>query len=196
MSVVPSSRKQVWLARGVLLVLAALFLFLKLSKFEISRSEIQGTTVYSPPFVFPIIFGVLGIAVGAMAVVFWMQGRIYRILAPVLALLSLFVLFNTPTGMNHSLIVTPHSFELRIGSWYSPVDTKVEFASLAYLSVDEAKAGDYELRALTRTGNKISVPICDLLKRALPDVLERAARHDVVIGDNADGWQIPPALRH
>ena len=192
---VPSTRKQVWLARGVLLVLAALFLTLKFSNFEVSRVEAEGTTVYSPPLLFPIISAVLGILVGAAAVVFWMQGRISRIFAPVLALLSLWVLFNAPTGMNHRLIVTPHSFDPRLGSWYSPVDTKVEFASLVYLIVDSAKAGGYELRAVTKSGNQNSVPMCDLLKQALPDVLQAAARQNVVIGEGADGLQIPAALR-
>lgn len=191
----PSSRKQMWLARGALMVLVVLLLILKLSKIEISRAESGGAAVFSPPLLLPIISAVLGVLVGAVAVVFWMQGRIYRVLAPVMALLSLYVLFNAPTGMNHHMIVTPDSFDLRIGSWYSPIDTKVEFASIAYMIVDDAKAGGYELRAFTKSGEQISVPMCDLLKQALPDILRGAARHSVVIGEGADGLQIPGALR-
>ena len=192
---VPSSRKQMWLARVALVVLAVLFLILTLSKIEISRAEADVATVYSPPLILPIISAVLGILIGAGAVVFWMQGRIYRVLAPMMALLSLYVLFNAPTGMNHHMVVTPDSFDLRIGSWYSPTDTKVEFASLAYIIVADAKGGGYELRAFTKTGKEISVPMCDLLKQALPDVLRGAARHSIVIGEGADGLQVPAALR-
>lgn len=192
---VPSSRKQVWLARGVIILAVLLFLILKASKVDISRAEINGATLYTPPLLLPIISAVLGIMVGAVAVVFWMQGRIYRVLARVMAVLSAYVLFNAPTGLNHRLIITTNSFDLRVGSWFSPLDTKVKFASLAYMSVDVSKSGGYELRALTKSGEEISVPMCDLVKQALPDVLREAARHNVVIGESADGVQIPAALR-
>ena len=122
-------------------------------------------------------------------------GRFFRLVAPMLALVSLFMIFNAPTGLNQRLTVTPDSFHLRIGSWYSPVETRVEFTSMAHFVVQRSGDGDYEFRAVAKGGDQISVPMYDLLRKALPESFHRAEQHRVVIGEGAAGLQIPAALR-
>ena len=143
----------------------------------------------------PMLSGALGIVVGVVAVVFWMQpGLFFRGVAVALGLMCVFTLFNAPTGLNHYLIVTPDYFRLRIGSWYSPADSEVKFNSVGYLAVDKTKGGHYELRVMGKDG-QVAVPICDLMRKALPEVFRQAALRGVVIGDGPDGLQIPAALK-
>jgi len=192
----PASRKQVWLARGGIVAVVVLLLILVVSGVRVSVASEGGTTVYTPAPVLPLISGAFGIVVGVAAVVFWMQpGLFFRLVAVVLAGMAVFTLFNTPTGLNHRLVVTPDYLRLRIGSWYSPVDSELRFNSVAYVVVNGAKGGGYELRAATKDGGQIVIPMCDLLKKASPEVFRIAAQRGAVIVEGADGLQIPAALR-
>jgi hypothetical protein len=185
-----------WLARGALAALVPLLLILKLWAFRVSAVSTGTTTVYSSPPLLPIISGAFGIVIGIGAVVFWMQpGLFFRLVAVALAFLALSALFNAPTGLNHRLVVTPDYFHLRLGPWYAPVDTQVEFGSLAYVALRRTRDGAYELQAFTNGGSRVSVPVCDIMRKALPEILQRAAQRSVVIGEGADGLQIPAALR-
>jgi len=194
LNTVPVSRSQMWLARGVCIALVALFLILKLFTPEVSRVESEGAIVYSPSLLLPIMSVGIGILVLAVGALYWRAGGIYRFFVPVLLLLGVGMLFFAPTGTNHRLIVTPDSFDLRLGFWFAPEDTKVEYASLVYMSVDDARDGGYVLTMYTKEGEEISVPIHDLLKAALPEILNAAADHELVIGEQPDGSQVPAAL--
>ena len=110
----------------------------------------------------------------------------------VLAALSLYAFFNTPTGFNHCAVVAPNYFFQRIGSWYAPVETKVDFDSLMYITLAEAKPDKsgrktYELRCVNKKADETRIAINDFMKKALPEILKRAAEHNVLIGDGADG---------
>jgi hypothetical protein len=187
-----------WLSRGAIAVLVVLLILLKTVDIGKVTSVTRGdVTVYSaPPFV-SILFGVLGIIICVLAVVYWMQNVwFHRAVSVVLFIISAWMLFNVPTGINHRVTVTPEYFFHRIGSWYSPVEAQVEFKSLAYVSIDETKRARnqrkaYELRCFTKRADEIIIPVHDLMKKALPEILKRAAAHDVVFGEGPDGRVIP-----
>jgi hypothetical protein len=183
-----------WLARGVVGVAVIMLIVLNIPGIaDVRLIKTGDVTTYSAPLFGPIIFGVLGSVVGVVAVVYWMQrGWVHRGASMVLAALALYVLFNTPTGFNHQLVVTPDYFLQRIGSWYAPVETKVDFNSLMYVSVMEIKPDKkgrkaYDLRCIRKGGESVRVPVSDMIKKALPEILKRAAEHNVLIGDAADG---------
>jgi hypothetical protein len=182
-----------WLARGgVGLALLMLLLILCVPGIAEVRSVKpgDGTTIYTTPPFAPLIFGVLGIVTSVLAIVYWMQrGWLYRGVSMALGAVSVFIFFNTPTGLNHRLVVTPDYFFQRIGSWYAPVETRVDFNSLIYLTIAETKPSrgrkSYELRANKKeAGEPIRVPISDMLKEAMPEILERAGQHQIVVGNS------------
>ena len=194
-SLSPTSQKQRWLARGAIVAALVMFIILKFAPLEISAVKDGNTTLYKPPLVLPVISSAMGILTGVAALVFWMQpASIFRLFAIILAMIASYVLFNAPTGLNHHLIVTADSFKQRIGPWYSPWDTKVEFNSLAYLSVERTKDGAYAFQAYTKSGEEIFVPVHDLMRKAVPEIMQRAGQCGVVIGDGPDGLPIPAAL--
>ncbi len=188
---------QKWLARGAVALALLMLALLTIPGIAEVRSVRNGEVVtYSSPFSLPLIFGAMGVVTTLAAVAYWMRTWwLYRALGIALAAISLYVFFNAPTGLNHRLVVTPDYFFQRIGSWYAPIETKVDFNSLIYLTVAETKPDRgrkaYELRGNKKeTGERIRVPISDMLKKALPEILKRAAQHEVLIGDGADGRMI------
>ena len=201
LNTMPRNRTQMWLARGVIAAAVVFIVLLKTVGIGNVTSVARGdVTVYSAPPFGSILFGFMGILSCVVAVVYWMQkGWFYRGVCVALSVISLWIFFNAPTGLNHRVVVTPEYFFHRVGSWYSPIETKVDFKSLAYVSIDEAERTrnqrkTYELRCITERGNKISIPIYDMMKKALPEILKRAAEHEVVFGDSPDGRVIPSDL--
>ena len=202
LNMMPRNRTQMWLSRGAIAVLIILLVLLKTVGLADVTSVTRGNmTVYSaPPFV-SILSGIIGIVVCVAAVVYWMQRGIFcRGVSVALFVISTWVLFNAPTGINHRVVVTPEYFFHRVGSWYSPVETRVDFKSLVYVSIGEAKRASkdrksYELRCTKDGGaDTIRIPVYDLMKKALPEILKRAAEHDVVIGEGSDGRVIPSGI--
>ena len=193
----PTTNRSVQIARGMIVVCVAFIFTMKFAPPDVSRVERDGAVVYTLPVLFPILFAVLALGAGVAAYFFWRARHthpVFRLFALVLAVVSLFQLFNAPTGLSHHLIVTPDTFELRIGHWYAPIGTKVEYRSQAYASVVDAEGGGYALYTITDDGIETSAYIGDLMKAALPDILREMARHDVLIGERPDGWQLPEDL--
>jgi hypothetical protein len=193
----------IWLARGVILVLIVLIVILQTVGFGTIKSVREGdTTIFSSSplsTVFSIIFGLV---VCGMSALFWMTRRFFfRLVSVFLFLMATFLFVNAPTGWNHRVVVTPDSFFHRAGAWYAPRETTVAFDSLKYMAVVEKEpeprgARRYDLLCVPKQTNEpISIPIYDMMKKALPEILQYAAQHNVFIEENADGWQIPPDLR-
>jgi hypothetical protein len=194
LTLTPRIRTPMWLARGgVGLALLILLLILGFPGIAEVKSVTVGdvTTYAAPPFA-SVIFGVVGLITFVLAMAYWMQGGwSCRGVSIVLAAISLYVFFNAPTGLNHRLVVTPDYFFQRIGAWYAPVETRVDFNSLVYLTIAETKPDqgrkNYELRANKKeTGEPLRIPMSDMLKKAMPEILKRAAERDVPIGDGAE----------
>jgi len=198
----PATRTQMWLARGAIVVCVVLLILLKTIGFGGVTSIKDGSaTIYSGSPIGSVMFGVMGIIVCVLAVVFWMQpGRLFTFFSVVLFLLAIYVFVNVPNGLNHRVVVTPDSFSRRSGSWYSPVEHRVDFDTVLYLQLAETEPTrngrtNYELQCFTKPdGDIIAVPVFDMMKKALPEIYRSAAAHDIVVGENADGWQIPPDL--
>lgn len=201
----PVSRTQMWLARGAIficIVMLVMVVVLKSLGFgSVNMVQSKGTTTYTAAPVASVLFGVLGLVTCVLTVVHWLQpGRIFRVFSAILLLLGAFILFNAPTGVNHHLTVTPNSFEMRIGAWYAPIVYHVDLANVQFLQVTEAASDEkgrkrFELQCFTKpNGDKLIIPINDFMKMGLSEIFRRAVAHGVVIGEDAEGWQIPPEL--
>lgn len=195
----PANRTQMWLSRGAIAVLVLLLILLNTVGMGSVTSVKQGDiTVHSGSPLGPIFFGALGIITCVLAAVYWtQQSRFYRAVSVALGAMSLYIFFNAPSGINHRVVVAPGYFFHRVGSWYSPIETKVDFDSVVYMTVDEAQRDrnrrkTYELHCIAKKGtNAVRIPIYDLMKKALPEILERAAQRDIIVGERPDGRVIP-----
>jgi hypothetical protein len=199
------SRKQIIISRIVIVCLLLGILAIPcLLYFAHSKVVKTGdTTTYTTPLslFLSIEFGFLGLVACILGTFYGRQRHIFfRIVGVVIFLMGLFCLFNAPTGLNHKVIVTPDYFSQRIGSWYSPVETKFEFKTVKYMDIDENDvAGNKGLKYVLRCeGNNqadaVRIEINDLLKAALPEIYRRAAERNVFIGDSPDGRPIPSDL--
>jgi len=134
-------------------------------------------------------------------VVYWMRQRgFYRAVSVALLTISIYVLFNAPSGINHRVTVTPDYFFHRVGSWYSPVETRVDFKSIVCIGIGETlrsknKRRTYELICLRKGGgDAIRIPINDMMKKAVPEILKRAAENNISIVPRPEGGTIPSDL--
>jgi hypothetical protein len=202
LNTIPANRTQIWLARTAVAALILLFILLKTVGYGSVTSVTRGdvTTYSAPPFI-SIFSGSLGILTLVAAVVYWMrQGWFYRAVSVSLFMISIYVLFNAPTGINHRVMVTPDYFFDRRGSWYSPVETRVDFKSIVYIGIGERlrsknKRKTYELICLRKGGgDAIRIPIYDMMKEAVPEILKRASENNISIVPRPEGGTIPSDL--
>jgi hypothetical protein len=199
------SRKQQIISR-VIIAFLVLGILANLCVLHFAHTKAVKTgdiTTYTSPIslFFSAEFGFLGLVACVMGVFYGRQRHIFfRMAGVAIFLTGLFCLFNAPTGLNHKVVVTPDYFSQRIGSWYSPAETKIEFTTVKYMDIDEndatrGKGLKYVLRC---EGNgktdEVRIEINDLLKAALPEIYHRAADRDVLIGDSPDGRPIPSDL--
>src|SRR5258706_10221397 len=177
---VSDNRKSKWLAGGVIVASLILLAVLMLCDYRVSSVKQGSATLYTAPNYFSYFIGALSVLIGGLAVAFWMHSqRRFRFGAVVLAIMSVLLLLNAPTGFNHHLVVTSESFDLLIGAWYLPREIKFEFASLRSLAVRKSGKDSAELIAVKRSGEEISVPLGHLVDAALPQIFEYAAQRGV-----------------
>ena|SRR3990172_1262585 len=197
-----ANRTLVWLGRGTLPVLIALFVVLQIFGDNSVVSTRDGDkTIYAESPLIPVIIGVFGVVLCVMGFLYWMtRRRFFSFLGIGCFLLAIFAFFFVPTLLNHCVIVTPDDFYHRIGAWYAPEEAKVSFDSLKYMVVnlketDRSGNRNYELLCVTREGDEtIRIPVHVLMNKALREILERAAQRGVFIDENEEGWQIPPDI--
>ncbi|MFO1513545.1 MAG: hypothetical protein U1F83_11615 [Verrucomicrobiota bacterium] len=193
------SQRQMWVARGaiaVLLAMAALTMVFGPGAVKVVKDG--DTTIYSGSLLPSVTSAVLGMMTCLVGLFYWRQTALFfRTVAVVLFVISALCLFNAPTGLAHRVVVTPEYFSHRIGSWYSPVEARIEFSSVLYMAVELKKSDHdsgrlYELVCLKKPDNKPDrVPLHDLMKKALPEIFERARKLNIFIGDSPDGHPIP-----
>ena len=191
------SQKPIWFARGLIVVLLILIPVVKYGGFEVSRAERDGSIVYTLPLLFSALPFVLGVLSAIGAAYFWAARKVHPVfqwMSAVIVAVSVYSFVMAPNALLNRLILTPDSLVEHSGFWFSPRTTQVTFPTLDYMAVDEAGDGRYRLVTYDVDGNETSYPIGDLLKVALPDVIEHAAAHDIVIADGPDGWVIPSDL--
>jgi hypothetical protein len=189
-----------WLARGAIAVCGVLIVVLNVYGFGSVSSVNDGhQTVYSAPPLCPVVFGVFGLVLCTVATIFWMQpGRLFTLVSLILFLLAISTFIEAPNSLAHRVTVTPDGFSSREGAWYRLAEIRVDFDSLSTMAVgtretDRPEDQTQELRCFPRDGGEtIRVPIDDMMKKALPEILRNAARHHVFIIKNVDRPQPPP----
>ena len=120
--------------------------------------------------------------------------------APVLVLLTAGTTYMVCTLdlSNHHVIVSPTGIVREVGTKTDPIRHEIEFAKTAYLHIVQVRGDDgprYELVANAADGSQTRIPIFDMMRAALPQILETAARHGVLIGESENGEVIPAELR-
>jgi len=197
------SRKQKIISRVIIVLLILSILAIHLLHFEHVRIKKEGdTTIYTSAdsLIWAVQTGFLGFAAVIIGTFYGRQRHIFFKLAGVaIVLIGLFCLFNSPTGLNHQVVVTPDYFSQRIGTWYSPVNTKVEFKQIKYIEIGENNSGNDGLKyylgfVLNTNDTELRININDLLKKAVPEIYSRAAKANILIGDGPDREQIPFGL--
>jgi hypothetical protein len=201
-SQMPITRTQMLLARGGILGCVLMVVFLNIFGLGSVKSIREGdATIYTGSSMNSVLMGILGILTAIIAIVFWLQrSPLFTLFSVLLFGSSIFVFINVPSGFNHCLVVTPDTFDHRIGVWYSPIEHHIEFADVLFLQIAESEPVRnnrkyYELQCFMKPDGKIiAVPISDLMRAALPEIFRRAVAREIMIGEGDDGLQIPTQL--
>jgi hypothetical protein len=199
---IPVHPIQVRLARIVIVVLVVMVVALRFSGTPTVSVVTKGdSTVYMSDSSFNLFFIILPVITGITAFVYALQPGVYRLFATVLIAITAwlaYTAFNIDTS-NHNVTVTPTGFTREVGTKSRPIRHSIDFTTTAYLYIDQApgdRGPKYELVAnASADGAETRVPIFDLMRSALPQILETAGKNNVMIGESADGSVIPAALR-
>ncbi len=100
----------------------------------------------------------------------------------------------------HHVKVSPSGVVREVGTKTNPIRHEIQFATTSALYVEHIPGDSgsrYELVAIAAGGTRNTrIPISDMMRAALPQILEEtAARHGVLIGESEDGEVIPAKLR-
>ena len=107
---------------------------------------------------------------------------------------------TTPQNICETATTEPDEIHSYVGTRHAPQVTTVDFSSLSYVQVAKVGSGsrkhpEYVLRCGTKPdGDEIDVPIEAVMKKALPDIIDRVARRGIVVRETESGWRIPPDL--
>lgn len=179
------SRIQVWLARGAIAGALLLLVFVSFPSGPVTSIRDGNDTVYSQSAVRSVFLtAALGGLTWIGAIVFWIQpAAVFRLGAIVLGSLGTLAILNAPTGLNHRLTVSQNRFTQRIGAWYSPEETTIAFETLSRLAIHESQKNKSRiLHCYPKDGGRATeLPINDLLQAALPQIMLRAAQHNVAV---------------
>jgi len=158
------------------------------------------STVYTASSILGYLFYVVPVLTGLATIVFALQPGIYRLFAVALALITAWAAHGAVTldTSNHNVTVTSTSVSREVGTTSDPIRREIDFTKTAYLYIDEvpgSRGPEYELVAhAADDGAETRVPIFDMMRAALPQIIETAIRHEVVLGEAVDGSIIPAAL--
>jgi hypothetical protein len=140
-----------------------------------------------------------------VGVVLWMQpSRIFKLGSIVVfGVTSFFLVSVVPSPFVHRAVLTPDGFNLRIGSWYAPEQYSIRFDDVAYADIDDDAnhksefSRNYVLECYLKPPNPrrpVLLPICDLVKPALRQIVDALNARNVILGDPDHGLRIPPEL--
>jgi len=157
--------------------------------------------VYTSESSFGWFWCILPIVTGIATLVYALQRGIFRVFAVALLAITAWLIY-TAIAMdtsNHNVTITPSSFTREVGTKSDPIRHQIDFPKTAYLHIDEVpgtRGPNYELVANAAVdGKETRVPIFDMMRVALPEIIETASNNGVLIGDSVDGSVIPTALR-
>ena len=202
-NVIPRHPIQIWISRVVIGVLLVMIIALQFSGRPKIDTVVNGdTTVYtSDSSLFNVFFMIMPMITGVIAFVFFLQRGVFRFFSAALVAITVWLAYTafTMDTSNHNVTVTPTSMTREVGTKSDPIQHRIDFTKTAYLYIDEVpgtRGPNYELVANAATdGTETRVPIFDMMRVALPEIIETAGNNNVVIGDSVDGSVIPAALR-
>ncbi|MEM9251932.1 MAG: hypothetical protein AAGB29_06240 [Planctomycetota bacterium] len=182
---------------GGLLVLVGLFVF---NGVEVSVEAQGDSRKYTASSALDYIFYVFPVLTANLAVVFWLREGIYRVFGVVLGVLTLWLAFQAiDLGLaDHHVTVTPTGFTRQVGSSLAPMRQAVDFEAVTTLYIEETPAEhgpEYTLVAFSSDVSEVRVPIYDLMRTALPDILDVASRYEILMLSSDDGQFMPSGLR-
>ncbi|HEV3122812.1 MAG TPA: hypothetical protein VGY53_12950 [Isosphaeraceae bacterium] len=203
----PSSRRQMWLARiGMGLALLVIVLMFLTTRLDPVHRTVQGqTTIFTTAPWHSIVFLTPTLPMVFMTAVFWMQpGRIYKLFAVIVAGMAVWlIVVMAPLPSIHRAVLTPDGFALTIGAWYAPEHYLIRFDDVAFADIEDdpsdtsERTRHYVLHCdLKRPRQKrpVLIPICDLVKPALPQIISELKTHSVILGEPDTGLHVPPEL--
>ena len=202
-NVIPRLPVQVWIARVVIGVLVIMIIATQFSETrKIEQVSDGDTTVYtSQSSLFDYFFMIIPVITGVLAFVFFLQRGIFRFFAAAFVAITAwlgYTAFQVDTS-NHRVTVSPDRVTREVGTVSDPIKHEIDFTNTAFLYIDEVpgtRGPNYELVANSaRGGKETRVPICGMMRAALPQIMDYASKNNVVIGESADGALIPPTLR-
>jgi hypothetical protein len=196
-----------WLARIGIVLALLMFVVLKLT----SAADPVRRTVDGPNAIFtesPWMTALLCASMlpaALVGVVLWMQpSRIFKLGAILVFGVSAFFLVSTiPLPFVHRAVLTPDGFDLRIGSWYALERYSIRFDDVVYADIDDDATNqsefsrNYVLECYLKPPNPrrpVLLPICDLVKPALWQIVNALNARHVVLGDPDHGLRVPPEL--
>jgi hypothetical protein len=193
---------QVRLARLAILGLVVMFICLQFFGGAVVSVETKGeATIYTSESSLDLIFFAFPVITGILAIVYSLQPSIFRFFGAALVLITAWLTYTafTMDASNHNVTVTPTAVSREVGTTSDPMRHEIDFTKTAYLYIDQVP-GDhgpkYELVANAATdGAETRVPIFDMMRSALPQIMETASKQNVMIGESTDGSVIPAALR-
>ncbi|MFC1759318.1 hypothetical protein ACFL2H_11220 [Planctomycetota bacterium] len=202
-NVIPRYPIQVWISRVVIGVLLIMIIALQFSGSPKIETVTHGdTTVYtSASSSLNVFFMITPVITGVLAFVYFLQRGVFRFFSAALVAITVWLAYTafTMDTSNHNVTVTPTSMTREVGTKAAPIQHRIDFTKTAYLYIDEVpgtRGPNYELVANAATdGTETRVPIFDMMRVALPEIIETAGNNNVVVGDLVDGSGIPAALR-
>lgn len=196
---IPVRPIQVHLARiGFVGVAVLLIGFRFFGDASVSVETKGDSSIYTSDSSLGFVFLVLPVLTAILAIVFALQPGIYRVFGVALGLVTAWLAYSAVTKdtSNHNVTVTSTGVSCEVGTKANPIRHKIDFTKTAYLFVDQLPGSKYELVAnAANDGAETRIPIFDLMRAALPQIIENASNNNVVIGETEDGFVIPAALR-
>jgi hypothetical protein len=199
---VPIRPIQVRLARIGIIGAVAVIIYLQVFGGASVSVETKGdSSVYTSNSSLGFAFFVFPVLTAILAIVYALQPGVYRVFGVALGLVAAWLAYSAVTKdtSNHNVTVTPTDISCEVGTKANPVRHEIDFTTTAYLFIDQLpsdRGSKYELVAnATNGGAETRIPIFDLMRAALPQIIENASKNNVVVGETEDGFVIPAALR-
>lgn len=183
-----------WRFRIALLSTSAVLVMLSISGCVKATEDGSGTVYTFERYVFELVL----LAAFAAALIGWVLqrrgGRIGAYGWSTLAFGFVLLVVLAPALWSDYIRVDAQGFELKTGLWFSPTHHMIDFNKLTSIALtDEIRSGrngkrtNYFLVCEQHAGPSEKVPVGDMMKKALDDILQRANEHGVIVMDQQDG---------
>ena len=131
-----------------------------------------------------------------LGICFWVrQGWKNKCFGITLVVFSAWILVDTPSFLTKKLIVSRDYFSYTTVHWFSPKETRIEFGSLSEMkTITTGKEGGmrlgygqpkYELLCYIKPDKMTALPVNGFVKKALPEIYERASQHNIIVIERA-----------